>query len=191
MQQDKLAYRYGTTAQLLHWLTVLLVATAWALGTFDDVLPKGAGRAAGLFVHISVGIAILVISIVRVPWRLTHTPTPEPTRFGAWMGRWTDPAARIAHYALYLLLVAVPITGIVLQFARGNPLPLFGIGEIPSPWVADVAFARNVKGVHEVMANALVILASFHALAALLHHFVFRDRTLVRMLPPVTSHDNR
>lgn len=184
MPQDKLAYRYSPTAQLLHWLTVLLVAIAWALGTFGDGLPKGAGQAAGLFAHISVGLAILVISIVRVPWRITHTPVPEPTTFGTWMGRWSDPAARTAHYALYVLLVAVPITGIALQFARGNSLPLFGLGEIASPWIADRAFARSVKQVHEVMANALVILACFHALAALLHHFVFRDRTLVRMLPP-------
>lgn len=184
MPQDRLAYRYSPTAQVLHWFTVLLVAIAWALGTFDDVLPKGAGQAAGLFVHISVGLAILVISIVRVPWRMTHTPAPEPTKFSTWMGRWSDPAARIAHYALYALLVAVPITGIALQFARGNSLPLFGLGEIASPWIADRAFARSVKEVHEVMANALVILACFHALAALLHHFVFRDRTLVRMLPP-------
>lgn len=183
MPQNETGYRYGATARMLHWLTVLLVAIAWALGTFGDGLPK-ASQAAGLFVHMSVGLGILVISIVRVPWRATHTPTPEPTDFGTWLGRWSDPAARIAHYALYALLFAVPVAGIVLQFARGNSLPLFGLGEIASPWVADRAFARTVKGIHEVLANALVILASFHALAALLHHFVFRDRTLVRMLPP-------
>jgi cytochrome b561 len=183
MPQSKTGYRYDATARLLHWLTVLLVMIAWVLGIFGDGLPK-ASQAAGLFVHISVGLGILVISIVRVPWRFTHTPALEPTAFGTWMGRWTDPAAWIAHYALYVLLFAVPIAGIVLQFARGNSLPLFGFGEIASPWVADRAFARTVKEVHEVLANALVILASFHALAALLHHFVFRDRTLVRMLPP-------
>ena len=184
MPQDGFTFRYGPTARMFHWLTVVLVAIAWALGIFGDALPKGAGQAAGLFAHISVGLAILVLSIVRVPWRMTHTPKPEPTKFGAWMEKWSDPAARIAHYALDALLFAVPIAGITLQFARGNSLPLFGLGEIASPWVADRAFARSVKEVHEVMANALVILAGFHALAALLHHFVFHDRTLVRMLPP-------
>ena len=94
-----------------------------------------------------------------------------------------DPAARIAHYALYALLVAVPVAGIVLHFARGDALPLLGLAEIPSPWIKDRAFARNVKGVHEILAHALVILALFHAAAALIHHWVFRDRTLVRMLP--------
>jgi cytochrome b561 len=60
---------------------------------------------------------------------------------------------------------------------------LFGLTEIASPWVRDRAFARSVKEIHEVMANALIILATLHAVAALLHHWVLRDRTLVRMLP--------
>lgn len=99
------------------------------------------------------------------------------------MGRWLDPAAGIAHYSLYALLFAVPVAGIVLQFARGDALPFFGLAEISSPWLKDPAFAHSVKEVHEILAHALVILATIHAGAALIHHWVFRDRTLVRMLP--------
>lgn len=171
---------YGAIAQSLHWLTVFLVAIAWTLGTFDDVLPKGAARAAGLFVHISAGVAILVALVTRLLWRIADPPPQlAPTMLGAW----GDTASRLAHYALYTLLVAVPIAGIVLQFARGDALPLFGFAEIASPWAADRAYARSSKEVHEVLANALVVLAAFHAAAALVHHWVFRDRTLVRMLP--------
>ena len=108
---------------------------------------------------------------------------PEPNEFGRWLGAFADPAARLAHYTLYALLIAVPIAGIVAQFARGNALPLFGIAEIPSPWIRDRAFAHNVTEIHEILANALVIVAGFHAAAALVHHFVFRDNTLIRMLP--------
>ena len=171
---------YGAVPQTLHWLTVGLVVLAWLLGTFDDVLPKGAARAAGLFVHISVGLAILAVLVARLLWRLADPPPPpEPTMFGVWLDR----AGQFAHYALYALLVAVPIAGIVVQFARGDALPLFGFAEIPSPWPADRAFARTAKEVHEVLANGLMILAGFHAAAALVHHFLFRDRTLARMLP--------
>jgi cytochrome b561 len=60
---------------------------------------------------------------------------------------------------------------------------LFGIGDIPSPWIRDRAFAHNVTEIHEILAHALVIVAIFHATAALLHHFIFRDNTLLRMLP--------
>jgi cytochrome b561 len=171
---------YGAIPQLLHWLTVGLVVLAWALGTFDDAFPKGAARAAGLFVHISAGVAILVLLLVRLLWRLADPPPPaEPTVLGVWLDR----AGQLAHYALYALLIAAPVAGIVLQFARGDSLPLFGLSEIPSPWIADRVFARSVKEVHEALANALVILACLHAAAALVHHWVFRDRTLKRMLP--------
>ena len=175
---------YGAIPQALHWLTVFLVVLAWALGTFDDVLPKGWPRDSGLFVHISAGIAILALLVARIAWRLVDpAPPPEATEFGAWMGKWLDPAARIAHYGLYVLLVAVPVVGIVLQFARGDALPLFGLAEIPSPWLKDRTFAHSVKEAHEVLAHALVILALMHAAAALIHHWIFQDRTLVRMLP--------
>ena len=171
---------YGAIALSFHWITVALVIIAWALGSFDDVLPRGPARAAGLFVHISAGIAIMAMLFVRLAWRVGDPPPPAETTP---LGAWADRAGRLAHIALYALLIAVPVSGIVLQFARGNALPVFGLYEIASPWVADRAFARSVKEVHEVLANALVILAALHAGAALFHHWVLKDRTLLRMLP--------
>jgi cytochrome b561 len=171
---------YGAIALSFHWLTVALVIIAWALGSFDDVLPRGSARAAGLLVHISAGIAIMAMLVVRLAWRAGDPPPPAETTP---LGAWADRAGRLAHVTLYALLIAVPVSGIVLQFARGNALPLFGFYEIASPWVADRAFARSVKEVHELLANALVILAALHAAAALFHHWVLKDRTLLRMLP--------
>lgn len=174
---------YGAIPQAVHWLTAFLVAVAWALGVFDDVLPKGQPRDLGLFVHISAGIAILALLVARVMWRFVDpAPAPEPTEPG-WIGPWLDRAARLGHLSLYVLLVAVPVIGVLLQFARGDALPLFGLAEIPSPWLRDRAFARSIKEVHEVLAHMLVILAIMHAAAALIHHWIFQDRTLARMLP--------
>jgi cytochrome b561 len=171
---------YGAVSQIMHWLTVALVILAWLLGQFDDIFPKGAARAASLFVHNSAGLAVIAILVLRLFWRFTNQPPPlEHTIFGEWLDR----LGRLTHYVLYALLIAAPISGIVLQFARGDALPIFGLTEIASPWTADRAFARNVKEVHELMVNALVILAALHAAAALVHHWVLRDRTLVRMLP--------
>jgi cytochrome b561 len=174
---------YGAVSVLLHWLTVVLVAVAWSLGTFGDALPRGGARAAGLFVHISGGLLILALLGLRLAWRwYDPPPPPAATRFGAWL----DVAARLTHFALYGLLVATPAIGIVLQFARGDALPIFGIAEIASPWVKDRALAGSLKEVHEVLANVLMIVAGLHAAAALIHHWVLRDRTLARMLPGIT-----
>ncbi len=175
---------YGPVAKTLHWATVGFVIIAWALGTFGDGLPKGPARDSGLLVHIWIGLTILVIAFVRIPWRIANPPPKVlPTEFGKWLVEWADPASRVMHYALYGLLVLVPLLGIALQFARGHSLPLFGLAEIPSPWPADKAFAHSIKEVHEVLANVLLILAAFHMAAALVHHIVFRDNTLRRMLP--------
>jgi cytochrome b561 len=94
-----------------------------------------------------------------------------------------ESAAVLAHYALYAMLLAALTAGIALQFARGNALNVFGLFEIPSPWLADRTLSRPIKGVHELFANGLVILAGFLAAAALVHHWLLRDRTLLRMLP--------
>ncbi|ABQ35514.1 cytochrome b [Bradyrhizobium sp. BTAi1] len=184
MQLINSAKGYGAVPQALHWLTALLVAITWALGVLGEDLPSGGARASALFIHIAAGIAILAMLAVRLTWRLVDpAPPTEETEFATWMGKWQDPAARFAHYLLYALLFAVPVAGIVLQFARGDALPVFGMTEIASPWPRDRAFAHNVKEVHEILAHALVVVAAMHAAAALIHHWIFRDRTLLRMLP--------
>ena len=171
---------YGAVSQMLHWVTVVLVMLAWFLGQFGDLFPKGAARAASLFIHNSAGLAVIAILLVRLLWRVADTPPPiEQTVLGAWLDR----VGRLTHFVLYALLIAAPISGTILQFARGDSVPLFGVIEIASPWTSDRAFARSVKEVHEVTANMLVIVAALHAAAALLHHWILRDRTLMRMLP--------
>jgi cytochrome b561 len=170
---------YGAVAQTLHWTVMALVLVAWLAGQFGDDLPRSA-RAAVLSIHISAGLAVIAFVIIRLAWRLIDAPPPPEVTV---LGRWAEQFGQWMHYALYVLLLAAPAVGIVVQFARGNALPVFGLIEIASPWSADRAFAHNVKEVHEALSNALVILAALHVAAALAHHWVLRDRTLVRMLP--------
>lgn len=171
---------YGTLAIVLHWAVLALVLISWASGQFGEELPRGAARAAGLSVHISTGLAIVAFVIARLFWRLADPPPAgEPT----FLGMWGDWAARAVHYALYALLIIIPLTGIAVQFARGNALPVFGLFEIASPWRADRTFAHDLKELHEVLANGMMILIGLHAAAALAHHFLLGDRTLTRMVP--------
>ena len=183
MQLRNSARRYGAVPKLLHWLTVILVVLAWSLGTFGDDLPRGAAQSAGLFIHISTGLTIFAVLVIRLIWRVFDPPPPtEVTPLGSWLIL----AGKAAHFALFGLLAVTPILGVLVQFARGETLPLYGLLEIPSPWVRDRAFAGSIKGIHETLANALMILAALHTAAALVHHWVFRDRTLKRMLPGVS-----
>jgi cytochrome b561 len=181
--------RYGAIAQCLHWAAVALVLVAWTLGVLGDELPEGASRALGLYVHASAGLLVITLTVLRLLWRFVDpSPPAEKTEFGEWLfADWIGLGAKLAHFALYVLLVAVPVAGIVLQFARGDSLPVFGLFDISSPWVRDRAFAHSVKEIHEVLAHGLLAVAGLHAAAALVHHWVFRDRTLVRMLPGAES----
>jgi cytochrome b561 len=174
---------YGAVSLSLHWLTAGFIVLAWLLGTFGDDLPRGAARSAGLLTHIWAGLAIIVLVVLRIAWRLFDPPPPlEPTRFG----HWTEVAARLGHFALYGLLIALPAVGVLLQFAPGDALPVFGIVDIASPWVRDRSFAESLKDVHETLANLLMIVVGLHGAAALVHHWLLGDRTLTRMLPGLT-----
>ena len=179
MQWGNSGARYGAISQTVHWLTVIFIAVGWLLGQFMDDFPR-AVRPSVLFVHMTLGESVIALLVIRLIWRFANPPPPaEKTQFGAAL----EIAAKLSHYALYLLLLAVPVAGIVVQLKRGNTLPIFGIWNFTSPWPADRSVARSVLRAHEYLANALVILAGVHATAALMHHWLLRDRTLVRMLP--------
>jgi cytochrome b561 len=180
MQLANSKARYGAIPQTVHWLTFLCVIAGWSLGWFLDYLPKGPVRSFGLLTHMTLGQCVFVLVIVRLTWRFANPPPrPEMTRLGPLL----EKAAKINHYALYALLLAVPFLGVIVQLKRGDALPIFELWHFASPWPVDRALAKSILKVHEYLANTLLILAGIHACAALMHHYVFRDRTLVRMVP--------
>lgn len=174
--------RYGALARSFHWATVLLVVVAWLLGMFGDDLPGKPAQAVGLFVHMTTGLLVVLLTLMRLAWRGVDTP-PHADVGNTALARSLLLVSKLTHLGLYALLIVVPLVGIGVQFARGNGLPIFGLYQIASPWVADRPFARSVKEVHELLAHTLMVVAVLHAAAALLHHWVLRDRTLLRMLP--------
>ena len=188
MQLANSKAQYGAGPQLLHWLTALFVICGWLLGTFHDDLPKGTIRNAALLAHMTLGEGVVLLLVARLVWRTANPPPPpEPTRFGFLQ----QAVATLTHYTLYALLVAVPFFGVLVQLKRGNALPVFGLWDALSPWPVDKALARTLLGVHEFLADALLLLAGAHAVAALIHHYVFEDRTLNRMLPAVVRRARR
>jgi cytochrome b561 len=181
MQLANSAARYGAIPQAFHWLTALCVVAAWGLGQLMFLFPRGtASRSGADLAHMTLGQIVLVLLVARLVWRMANPPPPvELTRFG----RLVTVAATISHFTLYALLILTPIAGIVFQLKRAGVLPVFGVFELHSPWPVDREQARSVIKAHEYLANALLVLAGLHSVAALTHHWIFRDRTLIRMLP--------
>jgi cytochrome b561 len=180
MQLTNSKLRYGAIPQAVHWLTALFVIVGFLLGQFGDDLPKGSVRDLGFLTHMTLGQCVLLLLAVRLVWRFTDPPPlAEATPFG----RLVEIAAKVSHFMLYALLVVVPFLGIIVQLKRGHDLPILGLFDFASPWPADRAIARTILGLHAYLADALLIMAGIHACAAIVHHYVWGDRTLSRMLP--------
>ena len=128
---------YGGVAKTLHWLAALCVVAAWLLGTFIDDMPKS-WEPKVIFTHMTLGLTILAVLLLRVGWRFAHPVPVLATRLGPTV----EQLARALQWLLYALMIAVPASGIVLAFARGQAVPLFGLAQIASPWARDRAFAH-------------------------------------------------
>lgn len=172
-----LAWDAGTRA--LHWAMALLIPLAWVIAVAVEQLPRES-RGSLMFVHKSVGVAVLALLVLRLLWRATHTaPAVETTPWEPWAGL----AAKAGHALLYLLMIGVPVGGIVTSFANGRSLPFFGLFEIASPWATKQPFAGQVAEMHETFGHLLLIVAFAHAVIGILHHVVLKDRTLIKMRP--------
>ena len=169
---------YDQVAMSLHWATALLVFVNFALAVTWDWFAKPAAETMQS-VHISLGVLLTVVIIARLVWRLIPGHQMSSLEAG-----WMRIASKGTHYLLYTLLVAQAVSGFVWRWAQGHPVEFFGLFGIPGPFDAwDRASRRPLHTIHEWIGWAIVIIALLHALAALYHHYVLKDRVLKRMLP--------
>jgi len=181
MQLRNSPQAYGAIVLFAHWTTAFCVLAAWLIGTFMDVLPRGPARGAAIFVHMSLGLAIVLLTVARLGWRHVD-PSPEAIPAPG-LEPWLGLAAKVGHWLLYALLIATPILGMTLQFVNGRAVPVCGLFDIPSPWAQDRELARSILALHALFADGLGVVAAGHVAAACFHHWALRDRTLARMLP--------
>ncbi|MGO4284562.1 cytochrome b [Bosea sp. TAB14] len=172
---------YDMVSRRLHWGMAVLILAAFALGLTVDVFPKSWEHAV-VETHKVIGIAILLLLLIRFGWRLSHR-APAPLESSAALAL----AARAGHVFLYVLMLLVPVIGLVYAIRRGQGID-FGLFALP-PFQAPEARAvtRPIREWHEWAAYALIGLACLHALAALWHHLVRKDDTLRRMLPDASQ----
>lgn len=171
--------RWGAVSQSLHWLIlVLLLVMAWLGLTMTD-LPNTPRKVETYALHKSIGLGILALVLLRAAWRLyAGAPRPVPG-----MPRWQHRIATATHAGMYLLLLAIPVSGWVINSASGFPLRWFGLFRVPQLIAPDDALEELAGTWHEWMFWALVVLVLVHAAAATWHHVFQRDATLARMLP--------
>jgi cytochrome b561 len=169
--------RYGATAMTLHWLTALLVLTQFGLGEFWGFAPRPI-RHLMIVGHMSLGILLTLVLIVRIGWRLTsgHQVVGAPAG-------WVTRTSKVVHYGLYCLLAAEAVLGFLQRWSGKQPMSFLGL-LIPSPFTPFSKPAHRLMGAaHDWIAWTIILLAAGHALAALFRQFVLRDDVLWRMLP--------
>ena len=171
--------RWGAASQFLHWVILVLVLwMAWLGLTMTD-LPNTPHKARLYGLHKSIGLTILALMLLRLAWRL-YAGAPQAV---AGMPRWQQRIATATHAALYGLLIAMPLSGWVINSSSGFPLRWFGWWRVPQFGGRDEALNALAKNWHEALFWVLVVLALVHAFAAFWHHVFQQDATLSRMLP--------
>jgi len=171
---------YSPVQKLLHWSVFLLVAGLYLITYGEEFFPRGdPGRDMIWWLHISFGLLLVAVVGLRMAWRLVQGAPEVPAEMTAA----EKLLAKVVHGVLYALLIVLPLLGVFLTWYRGDALSFFGLFTIGSPVVPNRDTAHFVKELHELAANAILIVAGVHAAAALWHHFVRRDDVLRRMLP--------
>lgn len=172
--------RYDAVAMSLHWLIAGLLIFMLFFGE-ELMEAEDGGGAFAPSLHVSIGSAILVLSIFRLAWRLFNPPPAYP----AGMASWERMAAKATHVLFYVLMIGIPLTGwlatpkFLSEEEAVAGLTLFGAFPLPGA----PSLGLPMKGLHELGSNVGIVLLALHVLAALKHHFFNRDDTLRRMLP--------
>ena len=171
--------RYTRTAIGLHWWIAILIFIAFPLGVYMHDLPLSPYKLKLYSWHKWVGVTVFMLVILRIFWRTTHTPPAFPDSLPTWQKR----ASQITHFLLYVLIIAVPISGWLMSSAKGVQTVWFGVLPLPDLLGKDKSLGNLLKVVHESLNYGLLALVVIHTLAAIKHHFIDKDNILRRMLP--------
>lgn len=179
---------YSAVAITLHWLIAALILTNIGLAWYFGTLPKLA-QIPLIQLHKSIGITVLLLTVLRLGWRLTHPAPPLPDS----MRGWEKVAARATHYFFYVFMLAMPLSGWAMVSAsveiKVHPTVLYGVvpwPALPLPGLGPDQLhdaRRAFHTTHSALAWLAYATVSLHVAAALKHHLIDRDDVLSRMMP--------
>ncbi len=170
---------YGNVAKGLHWLMALLIIGMLIIGFVMINLPITPDKFKLYGWHKSIGVTILLLALLRIMWRSVNHAPSLPER----MKKREQYAAKAGHVLLYALMVAMPISGWAMSSAAGKAVSVFGLFLLPDLVTPESSLRELFQQMHFYLAWTLIAVISGHVLAALTHHFYFKDNVLKRMLP--------
>jgi cytochrome b561 len=180
------ARRYSGVAMLLHWLIAALIVWGFALGwVMTDIHGITPTKLRYFSWHKWIGVTVLALVLVRILWRATHAAPELPASTRAWERL----AAHAGHAALYLLMLAIPVTGYFYSSAAGIQVVYLGIWPLPTLIGPDTALKAVLRTVHVALNYTLLAVVAVHVLAVVKHHVFDRQNILARMLPFGTPRD--
>jgi cytochrome b561 len=171
--------RYTTTAIALHWLMAVLILGSFGVGLYMADLPLSPTKLQIYSWHKWAGVTAFLLVLLRLVWRATHRPPPLPTA----MPYWQQLAAHAGHGLLYMLMIAIPLSGWLMSSAKGFQTVYFGVLPIPDLLAKNKELGDLLKEVHETLNFLMIAVVVGHVGAALKHHFIDRDDILTRMAP--------
>lgn len=180
-QAAALQHRYSLGAIILHWLIAFAIIANWIIAQIAEDLPKAEEQAL-MGTHVALGMTVLILTVLRIIWRIMHKP-PPPNPDHA---RWERVLAHVVHKLLYVLMLGLPLSGyfMVQTGTGGMAIDMFGLFDFPATEMAkNHDTHETLEGVHELFANAMLGLFVLHVVGAWKHQLLDRDGTVLRMLP--------
>ncbi|HLD17231.1 MAG TPA: cytochrome b [Coxiellaceae bacterium] len=169
---------YGLITKLFHWSIAIVVILMLSLGPFMEDIPSDSIKTAAYTLHKSLGLTIFVLALCAFVWHWINPQPEDPST----MPCWQHGLAKLVHLALYVLLMAMPISGLLMSVYAGHPPHYFWLFTVNLPLEKSEALAKQWNEYHQYIAWTLAILGSLHVLAALAHHFWYKDNILRRMM---------
>jgi len=170
--------QYGTTAKVFHWLVVALLLVQYLIGWLMPDIHRGMKPGAAMTFHVSVGIVILALIVVRLAWRLSHPVAPESS-----LPPWQRLGSEAVHWLLYVLVLVTTVTGWLFASFRGWSMSFFYLVQMPMLASNNAAAGKAINGWHQAMEWTLLVVIGLHVAGVLVHVFVYRNRIMQRMLP--------
>ena len=177
---------YGTVAKTFHWLIFLLIAGMVAVGFIMEGMAKGPDAFKLIGLHKSTGMVVLFLVSLRLMWKAANVAPLLPVSLHVF----EKFLAHAGHFALYVLMFAMPLSGWAMSSAAGFPVSVYGWFVLPDLVAPDNTLKHQMIDLHGFLAWTLIVMVSLHVLAALLHHFYYRNNVLVRMLPFTKDNSN-